>query len=403
MKIVPLRIRVSLLIILLISLLSGISGCQQDSIFDYISNEVIPTKPFIRGTPSKMVVKGSNKDLYIANGNAIYRYAGSRWLWYSNPGKFVTDLAVTKEGTDDTLYALSFTGSGTNTKVYGVGWVEVGNPTEYPFIQSIFGAGDILFAGAAPSTNNGSYAILYKKPNENSFTPLPTGSEPGLLTGAGVFGTGASAVYYLSTTKSGIMQIEDNGSGSFIPVTASTISGDPIPSNISGLIQTGDLIIASSVDGSNSGRIISLSYDPGIPTDIPPVLPTVDSHVSATFNYTFTGGLAVMESNFLLLIGVKNGNGSYNHGYREMGITLTTGVVDNSLRDPGKFSPSSIQANGNDDSYAKYNASLGRNPVNFLQVSSDGVIFASTQRNGLFSYRNRSSGGWQWNAEEEYP
>jgi hypothetical protein len=99
------------------------------------------------------------------------------------------------------------------------------------------------------------------------------------------------------------------------------------------------------------------------------------------------------SSSNLLLIGVKGA--VYNLGYREAWVNGSDGFA---LRSPGgSTQDSSIRVEDKD----KYSATLAKCAVNSLIQADDGsgggwpVIFASTQKDGLWSYRNN-----EWNAEE---
>jgi hypothetical protein len=106
----------------------------------------------------------------------------------------------------------------------------------------------------------------------------------------------------------------------------------------------------------------------------------------------FTGGLAVYNGRVeLLLLGIKNS--VYDMGYREMKLNNR----DFALSVPGDNASESTVLNRD-----KYRATLAKCAVNSLmqvdgETGSDRlpVVFASTQKDGLWSYRNG-----EWNAEE---
>jgi hypothetical protein len=97
----------------------------------------------------------------------------------------------------------------------------------------------------------------------------------------------------------------------------------------------------------------------------------------------------------LLLLGAKNGSGTYAYGYRE--IKLTRGeLLDPSVGTPGNTAPTSIVDN------AKYTASLGKHSITGLiqtpsTVNSEKRLFASTGKAGLWVY---DGGNDEWNAQD---
>jgi hypothetical protein len=361
-------------------LVMGLVGCAQDSIFDDISHEVPPRDPLIKGGPSK-IVEANNK-LYVTNGS-IFEYNGSSWSRSNGPGGYVTDIAAsTKNG--GTLYAMTL--SGASSAVYkksNSGWVPVGNTSAYDFIQCIFGAGDVLFAGSAKRSGDGyGYAILYDDDDGNGLRLLKTTT--GLLSGAGTI----DGAYYLATMGDGIIKAEPFGGGS-PPSTIGTLPN--APPLVAGLIQAQDnLIIAAGRNGAII--IINNSHSDG---------------VLFSYGSSFTGALAFWqtvameaEHQALILVGIKGGSTSYNHGYQELLFDTEGTSISGSLRDPGKEQPSSVDDN------PKYNSTLRRFPVNALWVlngteteSPPLIMFAATRKDGLRSYRPRS-GDWQWNAED---
>jgi hypothetical protein len=370
----------------------GMAGCQQNSIFDFISHEVKPTDPRIEGSPSKIVkaeISGAAK-LYVANGS-IWEYdMGGRWHPFGGPGGFVADVAATS-GTPPALYALTI--ANTDTKVWKktatMDWTQLGNGTGYGFIQNIYGAEDQLFATGAVKDSNGgnsgNYAIL--RENSGSFTLVePTGGA--ILTGAGVIEYPTSTfTYYLGTLGNGIYKVTDTPA-------PSTVSSLGTPSDIAGFLQTStdpggeDLIIAVSRGGS-IWRGASLGFmDAGISVGT-----TCTGALALTTAFTDTVPPPDPTSNYLLLLGIKGGTSS--SGYYEVDFDISTGTVTSGVRAPGGTGLSSIKPDGN------YGSSLRRYPVNHLFADTTQpppVIFAATPKNGLYSYRDRS--GWQWNYED---
>jgi hypothetical protein len=212
-----------------------------------------------------------------------------------------------------------------------------------------------------------------------------------LLTGAGKVGGN----YYLATMGQGLYSSAD---GSVITQVATTPSV-----NLVGLLQ-------AEVEESGVTKEILIGISAGgyivyIDAAGPRVDPT-------SLGGTCTGALALMdipnpsdEYDKLLLYGYKGGYSSYEHGYMELKFKSSDGSHDGIRRIPGNRdggAPSSIS------DYRQYDSSLRRYPVAALWVldsatvseESPAVIFAATNNQGLYSYRERSDGGWQWNHEE---
>jgi hypothetical protein len=372
-------------------------GCNQDSIFDDISWETAPTQPKIKGSPSKMVEANmGGRKLYIANGRLWeYDLSASDASWtdkITGPGGYVADVAFT---TDGVLYALTM--DNTSAKVWkkkdGTNWSEVTRPGDYGFIQNIFGAGDTLFAAGANRAGDAyNYAILYYK------NPDPAASDPGLrfltetdyaiLTGAGVVGTD----YYLATLGNGIYKASFPSPGN---PTVDSVTKDDIIS-IAGFLQAAPNAI---IGISRIGHILYIDSS-GI------------KNPGASLGATCTGALALMDNpapqdgyDKLLLFGYKGPNSSYRHGYLEVQFKSSNGDHETPSRVPGSSQPSSIKDDSRKDQ--QYTSSLRRYPVTALWVlpSADPTktpseIFAATTNQGVYSYRDRSNGGWQWNHEE---
>jgi hypothetical protein len=380
-------------------------GCKQNSIFDDISWETAPTEPQIQGAPSKMVEANiDNKNrLYVANG-LLWEYdpsaSNASWSRIAGPfeGGFVADVASTTNNGASALYALTL--DNTSTRVWKgasktnneIKWTEVNLSGDYRFIQNIFGAGDTLFAtGGKNAGNDYDYAILYCKQSDTSFSSqflIDTGKSP--LIGAGKVGN----EYYLATSGKGIYKADDTNISGISPLASA-------PLGMAGFLQT--------QDSQAQDIIIGVSKD-GITVHIDSSGVTVNP---ASLGGTYTGALALMDnpdpttSSFdkLLLLGYMGSSSSYRHGYVEVQFNSADGTHDGTARIPGANPPSSITDDGRKDQ--QYTSSLRRYPVKALWVLQDqdpkvpSVIFAATTNEGLYSYRERSDGGWQWNHEEE--
>jgi hypothetical protein len=229
------------------------------------------------------------------------------------------------------------------------------NYSGYGMIQGIYSNGAKLYAGG--SNNSDAYAILELNGNDQLVTKYSIGSPL----------TGVAGDYYV-TARNGIHKIDDN---KFVAGNAYSLAG---------IIKIDNKTIAVSSGGT--------IFDIDITNDTATVHET---------SYNFTGGLAEytpVNSNGrkLLLIGIK-GN-VYSLGYRE---TWIDGDGAFSLRSPGGSTQDSTIPIADQD---KYSATLAKCAVNSLiqaNEKSNGwpLVFASTQKDGIWSYRNG-----EWNAEE---
>ncbi|MDR3122632.1 MAG: hypothetical protein LBU16_02505 [Treponema sp.] len=379
------------------SLLLLAMGCKQDAIFYYISGETAPTKPRIQGSPSKIVSVDTNgaeeggKKLYIANGR-LWEYdisePAARWNRSSGPRGYVADVASTFDGA---LYALAIDNTSTAVwkKTNETGWTTVAPPAEYGFIQNIFGVGDVLFATGTKRTGDDyDYAILYCRQPNSEFTVVNVVDPPlgaSYLSGAGKIGGN----YYLATMGKGVYKTSDLREAK----SAEAIDGKGIPANIAGFFQTTEPEAIIGI--SRNGYVLYMSAA-GLRVD------------DTSLGGTYTGALALMDLSQphegfdkLLLLGYRGSNSSYEHGYMELLFKSGDGTHEGTRRTPG----SNAQISSVSD-YRQYDSSARRYPAAAFWVlersgnEESPVIFASTSNQGLYSYRNRSDGGWQWNHEE---
>jgi hypothetical protein len=351
-------------------LLLGFSGCGQEPLFYHISYEEEPVDPLIEGGPGKIVADSAGK-FYISNGH-LFSYASGSWSRVGGEPGTVRDVALV----GDTLYAMTIAGS--NTSVWkqevDASWTLLINDKDYSFIQGIFGAGDRLFVSAR-KTGTGSaedYGILYENGGTFSLLSATEGNLSGALKIAG-------GSYYLAVTGNGIFEVPSPGPN----MTLSPLTGtDGL--EIMGLLEFEGKLAASI----RNGIII---YDPG-----------VRNLQSFSYGSTFNGAFALWENpddpaKKLFLVGIR-GSGS-SQGYREIPI-LADGTLGRMLQVPGQGESGWTTVSNN----AKYNSSLEKHAVNALYVASEvsieeglkyPVIFASTQQDGLWVYRNGS-----WKAQE---
>jgi hypothetical protein len=343
-------------------------SCNQAPIFYYISNEYEPKEPLISGGPTR-IVEFQGK-AYVSNGT-IYRYSpgtsGVKGTWAAlrnGAPKAVKDIAVTERY----LYALSVPGAGMGSAVlYRMDAAENWKEAAKGALQAIYGAGDSLFAGTGNSQSN---ALYYINDTGISLSHLRDFGFNGELQGAAFLDN----TYYIATAGQGIFAVTD---------LSSLAAAEPLPSSadagaIRGLFVVSDAAEAALIALSGSGKLWwTKSGD--------------SARVIKESSVTFTGSAAVWN-NELLLTGVQLGSAVYTYGYREFPLkAVLAGTDPGSPCTPGEGTGvvSSV------DNYPKYSTSLGKHVVNSLYQAQDGILFASTQKSGLWAYRDS-----EWNAEE---
>ena len=376
-----------LLLVPLLILSFTLLSCDQDSIFYDISNEPVPKDPLVPGSPTNMVLVRNRMYVGTRMGNKIFSYTSptglGTWNSISLPTGSLGELAT--DGTD--LYVLIFpTGEPLNSSVvrrYNLStnsWDMYHTVSGYS-IQSLFGIDGKIFAGGQNSSNYQNFAIFYLEPESNSLTAIKY--QTSLLVGVA---QNAGGIIYLATAANGIFAFNESD------LITSPVNG-ATEINLAGIISFDGSIVAVSGDGD-----VYIDNGAGF------------SHV--TMGVNFTGGMCVWLDRKnqwmpnLLLMGTRGKGTSLTHGYREM--VLDNGKPTFNIRIPGDESPTSVI------SKAKYEASIGTHPViSILQLpdaASGGPlnynnytmntdweppIFASTAKNGLWSYRNG-----EWNAED---
>jgi len=404
-------------------------SCGQDPIFQIIANETAPLKPHIEGTPTNMAVFNRSfpdRDdpvpiMYVASGR-IYWYARPsgadlpQWdsgeYWIPQPGGKISALAVAKyagnDGKDrERLYALCWDSNGDNSTLRYMecdekAWRTIGSAGR--LIQSIYADPEKkrLFAGA--QRNAYDYDILYLDNNGNLRNLK---DDSGLLSGA-VYDLGEDA-YYLSTRGGGIFQISESSLNTNTVTVIQLDNGNNSDKEknrmFMGMIKLKDgTIIAVEREGGalfevTGGSFARMQY--------------TNNDGITVGNYA-TGALALWEDyqnpdKRLLVAGIQGGlypttNSSHTYGYVEFELNPDGSFNDGAARHDSN-SPSNLQSiiDGNQERYA---ASLGKQPVKHLfqapkAIDPNMTFFASTQKAGLWSHRNRpNNGGWQWNAEE---
>jgi len=330
-----------------------------DPIFYAISMETPKLKSLIDGSPTNFVAMGTK--MYAASGRNIWEYENGSWTRYGQ-GIWIVQLAATASS----LYALCEDGS---IKSFDSSMTPQ-SPPSISGAKKIFTANNVLIicVGIIDSDKNISYAI-YSGSNPTSLVL----ENISLLNGAAFDGTN----YYLCT-NSGIY-------------TTTTLTGTATPIGDSAKDFVG-------IIGINNPTVFAITRD-GVLYKIE----TSGITEVASFGSRYaTGALAIWTdgTDKLLLAGRQDKPNSttsgYTYGYLEI-VLDGSGDVTGSFKEPGIGDPTTVSNN------ERYKSSLGTKPVNHIFQALDGFLFASTQKDGVWSYRVREDGSKnlvpQWNAE----
>jgi len=354
----------------------------RDPIFYNISQEEELLDPKIQGSPTNFVVFKGN--MYVASGQYLYKYNGTA-IGYTDRGSWEETSPVDGRifglaATNNSLYVLfEKSGKGILRVFDGKNWDDLeGSGTHN--IRSIHSINEVLFMGAGAQIDS-LYILYYDGTNFDYLMKdsegVPISIRYKLLNGAAYNGT-----YYLSTKD--LFDTAGGGIYSFTnDLTYTGLLGNNIP--FVGIINIDDSSICA-ID--QNGRLY------GVPAI---------NDIANMGNYLATGALSIWqnERGRLLLAGRKDIMSSsvtsgYTYGYLELDIPFNgTGFTEPGIKD---ISTVNFGENG------KYRSTIGKYPVNHIiqsPIGSDGrsVLFASTQKNGVWSYRQRGN-DWHWNAEQ---
>jgi len=359
-------------------------GACNDPIFYNISMEEKILEPRIKGSPTNFIE--FNDDMYVASGTKVYWYKSNaetgRGNWYERAIPAISNI-LALAATTDKLYALCAESSGKRVlKVSDNGnvWDNAQGLKlkRDETINVIYAASDQLFIGAG---NIGSYVIyLY-----DGDSTILANTKDEMLNGAAYH----DGFYYLSAKNlitndaGGIYVIAE---GDLFSGTAATVGNG----SFVGIINTN--LGSNPVKAINrDGAVFNVTSDSISSTGI-----KMDSSRLAT------GALALWEKNgnLLLLAGRQDVLGTtvtsgYSHGYLEVGLN-ENGDITGSFVEPGNNDISTVNNGDN----GRYRSTIGRYHVNYIFQAGDGTLFASTQKNGVWSYRIRSNGEVLWNTED---
>ena len=252
----------TLLFLVLLSFI--LLSCKQEAIFFYLYNEPPLKDPRIPGAPTNIVrvTYGGYDRLYVgaSMNSRMYYYSDGAWSRPAislPPGTSLGATAVAK----NKLYALVYPGKNPlgSTMIYrydpGSGWEKITIPDEITArysIQTLYGAGDSIFAGAQLKSNYMSYAIMYH--DAAAANPDLAILQEGTAILKGAAEDAVSGEIFLAAGKIiyKIDPIDPPGSAP-VPVTLSY----ELRSNaaFTGIIYTGGAIIAVTNDGNGRGSI----------------------------------------------------------------------------------------------------------------------------------------------------
>lgn len=361
-------------LIKIIILLAGVFilySCN-DPIFFIVHEEIPILKPFIDGSPTNFVEY--NGKLYVASGKQIFSYSDNKWSKWEKLGDYVGCLA--SAGTS--LYVQYLDGSNGKIRRYNGG---ASNDLSISDVQSIYAAGNILFIGIR---NNDKYTIRYIEDS----SPGTIKSITGIDSTSMLYGAAYDGTYYYLCTNSGIFCVDSTFSAQ------SDVLGKDY--DFTGIIELKNNYVAAI---TNDGKLYEIEN--AVIKEVAKF--SDDRYASGALALWYRYKDDTMPS--LLLVGRKemyySTSSSYTNGYVEIALDTNTGSISGTeFSEPGKNTPSSI------DNYERYVSSLGKKPVNHIiqapaAIDPKMTLFASTQQNGVWSYKDRDDGkGEQWNAEQ---
>ena len=382
---------------ILIPLLFTATACN-DNIFYTISKEVRIKEPLIKGSPTNFVV--FNGDMYVASGKILHIYSESgEWSKKSLDEKII-HLAATSAG----VYALCYIDKEKSTpqKIFWISspssdtarWVSLPGITEEYNLQSIYSADDKLYFGAKKNDEDlydvlvydgnvfSSFLVKGEKADAILYGVVSDSSTTFLCTGKGIY------------TSDGVLKdSKDKSDFNFIGIIKHPDCGTIAAITRAGALYKIDAVLTDAGD-----------HDKFILTDL---------EVTFGSEREASGAIALWKDkddplNQLLLVGRKEKDYSistgYTYGYLELKLEFkddpdTTDVIEENLTFDKEFkTPSTI-----DDE--RYSSSIGVIPINHLFQAPNGILFASTQQKGVWSYKEHDDGSGKkkimWNSEND--
>jgi hypothetical protein len=395
-------------ILLFVPLLFSFGSCDQEEIFFLISQDFEWIEPLIKGSPTNFAtftVNGTER-MYVASGKKLWHYANSRWakseeFVSENPDSPDPDVSYINingthlntgeirishiASTNEYLYVLLLDNSERpiTREIWrmdtGGRWALVtGTTGYYTVFQSIYSANNTLYIGAQRNNAN-DYGILEVNADGKIEETVIKGSSSHLL-----YGAASNGSQTFLCTLGGIYL-----PGSNRPITGSlglTEEDEPVVIlNFLGIITLEDNTVVAI---TRDGKLYEVSA--GVVTE------------KAEFGddrWSASGALATWKDrdapdNIKRLLA----------GRLELSTSLTTGhtfgYMEMELDAGGGLSTAPSFASPTLTSDSGYSSSLGTLPVNHLFQAPNGYLFASTQRDGVWVFREHRVGAEPtWNAE----
>jgi hypothetical protein len=347
-------------------------SCDQSPIFYAIYQEVEPKDPRVKGNPTNMVEL--DEIMYVASrfGKYVHRYGNGEWISpiASPGGRNIMEL----ETDGKSLYALAGDPLG-KTEVYVKKDDDAWDPIRFDasgVIQTICGAGDANGGYLFASTEEGLFSYQTGGEEFSSESLLPDLPKEDIVKGAARL----DGMYYVAIVNKGIYTFD-----------GASLSAEPVDGT------AGKPIVGIRVAGN---RIVAVSR---YPSDGAGSLFYGDSSGFTEVNkgVAFSGAMGIWRNpdnptQSLLLVGIQSQTYSTVNGYREilLGDDGSLDVNSLGLRTPGDSSEVSTVSSAD-----RYTSTMGLRVATALYQAPDNTLFASTMKNGLWSYRRDV-----WNAEE---
>jgi len=366
----------------------SLNSCR-NPIFYTVTQETPLIPPLIDGSPSNFVEY--NKALHVASGNNIFKYginnqSECKWSKMDLSNEKLGNYIVSLAATDNSLYVhyLGNNSSGIRRFNEKDGNSSVG--INLQLIQSIYAYKNILFICIR---NSDTYTINYLYENDPSVIKEVTDSKSTSV----LIGVASDNKYYYLCTYSGIFYVEIGNidSSSALPLKEE----DKIITGFTGIINLNDNYVAAITKNGDLYEINDTA---------------ITKKASFNDSRESTGALGIWKdkdlTKSLLLVGRNEYYYStisrYTNGYVEIELDNTGRIKDGAKfnDEPGKGPTTSIE------DYDRYVSSLGKKIINhFIQAPSTidpkMILFCSTQKNGVWSYRDHGDDeGVTWNAEK---
>jgi len=383
-------------------------SCNAD-VFYKISKEDIPRIPMIEGSPTNfilfnnvMYVAGSHKKDKKTTIKILASYSDGNWVIkeiekekvkQDNKEIELSSNIIQLAATNTDLYAIAYldTHPYISTKLMKItldnekklNWTQIDISDDYKEIQAIYTVNETIYLLTKKNNVKVFEYAVFSYDGINSPQILFSGETP---QGKTLTMTGA-----ILSNDGTIFLCTDNG----IYKEDGTLIEGTEGMQFTGIIKLDDgTIIAIARD-----NILYQINSNGI-TERAKFYNDKNEHDTSRWA---SGAIALCNNgnNKFLLVGRQDksysASSGYIYGYVEMQLGDSGEIINNTFKEPGIGDFSSIWG---DDANERYISSLGIHPVNHICQAPDGVLFAATQQNGVWAFRERDD-GWSWNAEEK--